>query len=370
MSFNIAKKAKGFITNPVESFRQSREDKPGDVIKYFVVLLTVFATFSSFIRAIGTGIGNEIGYFIGYFVVYFIAGFIGLFVSGAAIYIIGRIIGRIIGGRIEYFSLEYFSQIPKVLIYSSTPVMLLGWIPWCPVAGIEVVRTISGLWAIIILILGIRELYQILTVDAVMVFFVSSGNAFALSYLLMAFTLALYGDGDDVLRLLQILFYSSPPAMLLDWILWCPLAGIKVVETLLFQVARVKALILFGLYLTIVISLDFWESCRTSTTCERQKHPGEDDLFFGRSSTTTSQTTGTLQRIETGLQRMKAVHPVWMERPEFAPLVNNIQENLIDPSKYGDTERLYMQLESQVEQIEQSVNDLDRLIGGLNQLRK
>jgi len=67
---------------------------------------------------------------------------------------------------------------------------------------------------------------------------------------------------------------------------------------------------------------------------------------------------------------MKNAHPAWMDRPEFALSINNIRGNITDPSKYGDAERLYMQLESQIERIEQSIGDLDRLIGDLDQLRK
>jgi hypothetical protein len=330
MLFNITKKAKGFITNPVESFRQSREDRLGDVIKYFVVILAIFATFSSFIVAIGTGVGNEIGYFIGYFVVYFIAGFIGLFVGGAAIHLIGRIIG---GWE------EGFGQVLKVLVYSSTPAMLLGWIP--------VVGVISGLWAIIILILGIRELYRISTVRAVIASFLSAFNAITISIVLLTILVILVG-GDDVLGSLVFIVFISALLALFD-------GGAHICCKSWREPPA------------------DWQSPSPSVfvpSPNRQKHPKEDGLFFDQISTVSSQMTGTLQRIETGLQRMKTAHPTWMERPEFAPLVNNIQENLIDPSKYGDTERLYMQLESRVEQIEQSVNDLDRLIGGLDQLRK
>jgi hypothetical protein len=74
MQFSIRRRAKGFIADPVESFRQSREDKLIDAIKYFVVILTIFAVLSSFIG----GPGHEIGFSI----VFFIAGFIGLLAGG------------------------------------------------------------------------------------------------------------------------------------------------------------------------------------------------------------------------------------------------------------------------------------------------
>lgn len=334
MSFNIAKKAKGFITNPVESFRQSREDKPGDVIKYFVVILAIFATFLGFIILIGTEVDYKIGYFtgaiIGCFIMCISAGSIGLFVGGAAIHLTGMIIG----GR-----KEGFGQILKVLIYSSTPAMLLGWIP---VAG-----AISGLWSIILLILGIRELYRISTARAVIAFFLSAFNAIIIPIVLLVILATLVSGGDVLGFLVFIVF--------------------------------IFALLAFfdgGAYIYCKSwrgPPPDWQSPSPSVSIpspNRQKHPKEDGLFFDRIPTASSQTIGTLQRIETGLQRMKTAHPAWMERPEFAPLVENIQENMTDPSKYGDTERLYMQLKNRVGQIEQSVDDLDRLIDDLDRLRK
>lgn len=321
MQFSIRRRAKRFIADPVESFRQSREDKLIDAIKYFVVILTIFAVLSSFIG----GTGNEIGFSI----VFFIAGFIGLLTGGVSIHFVGTvIIGRT----------EGLSQALKVLAYSSTPVMLFGWIP--------VVGVIFGLWTIIILILGIRELYKISTTNATIALCLSGFNAITISFVLLLIFVLLVGDNNVLELLISLVFF--------------------LVLLVLFDVGAYR-------YCKsrrgLPVDRHFPNPALSMSPPGQQKYSKDDDLFFYQSSAASSQMTGAPQRIETGLQRMKTAHPAWMDRPEFAPFVSNIQENLLEPSNYGDAERLYIQLESRVEQIEHSIDDLDQLIAGLGQLR-
>jgi hypothetical protein len=325
MPFSIAKRVKGFIINPVESFQQSRDDELGNTIKYFGVILTIFATLLNLIG----GAGNEFGYFIGYVIVYIIAGFIGLFVGGVAIHFVGTVIvGRTEGP----------SQALKTLAYSSTPAMLFGWIP--------TVGVIFGIWTIIILILGIRELYKISTVNAMIALCLSGFNAITISFILLLIFALLVGD-DNVLELLISFVFFLALLFLFD-------GGA-------YRYCKSRR--------ELSSDRHFPNPALSMSPPGQQKYSRDGDLFFYQSSTVSSQMTGTPQRIETGLQRMKSAHPAWIDRPEFAPFVSNIQENLLEPSSYGDAERLYIQLESRVEQIEHSIDDLDRLIGDLDQLR-
>lgn len=317
MSFNTVEKAKGFITNPVKSFQQSREDKLDDAIKYFTVILTIFAALWGIITMVNTGVGDGIEYFIGGFIEFFIGAFIG----GAAL----QLSLIIIGSEKEGFGLAL-----KVIIYGSTPCMLFGWIP---VLGI-----IAGFWSLVLLILGVRELYRISTARTLTVILLMLINAFFLIVFVLSVFIMIFEDVSVPWFIGGNIFFAA-----------------------------VLALFDGGMYL-------FCKSWNEPSATQQsaspsvpvsspspQKHSKEDDLFFDRISRVSLQMTNTLKEIETGLQKMKAAHPAWMGRPEFAPLVLSIEENQADPSKYDETERVYEQLKGQVEFLEQSIRDLDRL---------
>ncbi len=339
MSSNITKKAKGFIISPVESFQQSRGDELSDAIRYFLVALAVFSNFLSFVTVISTGISTGIGdfiaAFIGHLIVYYIilliVGFIGLFVSGSTIYLVGMLIDD---------RKSDFDQIIKVLIYSSTPAMLFGWIP--------VVGGISGFWAIIILALGIRELYRISIARTMVVLFISAINVIAIS-LVLFMVAAIFIDGNSVVELSVFTAFVVALLALFDGgaYIYC--------RSRRSQPAERQSLN---------------SSSTFASSSDRQNRPERDDLLFNSISTTSSPMTDTVQRIETRLQKMKAAHPTWMERPEFDSLVKDIQESMTEPSELDDAERLLMQLENRVEQVKQSIDILDRLIDGPDRLRK
>ena len=69
-------------------------------------------------------------------------------------------------------------QTEKAAIYGSTPFLLLGWIP---VIGL----VIGGIWAIILTIIGLRELHEITTGKAILAYVLALAIIFVILILIV-----------------------------------------------------------------------------------------------------------------------------------------------------------------------------------------
>lgn len=155
MNLSLIEKVKGFVTNPVEAFRQSKEDGPGAVFPYFVVLLLLYAVFSTILAAVmiesSPMAGMMTGGISGLVALFFItlaAGFFGILVFGAWLHLWVFLFG----GRLGIW------QTLKALMYGNTPSLLFGWIPF--------IGFFFALWSLVLGILGIRELHDISSLRA------------------------------------------------------------------------------------------------------------------------------------------------------------------------------------------------------------
>lgn len=151
MPLQIFEKVKGFVMDPVEAFNNARADEPGDVLKYFVVLLVINIVLTTitflgrlvFYTAIsgrsvdaliGDGIRSLIGSFVEGIVVFFLAClFFHVFVA------------LLVGGK-------GIGQTLRALVYGSTPGLLLGWVP--------LIGPLAWLWTAALVIIGVRELHE------------------------------------------------------------------------------------------------------------------------------------------------------------------------------------------------------------------
>ena len=165
MEMGFVEKTKGFLLNPTESFKQVKDENMGTALKYFVIWLLIYsALFAIIMGAIGgmmaslipamqniplLGAGTGLMAAVSTFVMLLIGGIIGIFI-GAGIIHIGVLI---VGGKKGY------GQTLKALVYGGTPSYVLGWIP--------VVGMIAGIWALIVEILGIKELHEVSTGRAI-----------------------------------------------------------------------------------------------------------------------------------------------------------------------------------------------------------
>jgi hypothetical protein len=168
-------KVKGFLISPTTTFRKVKDETLGSPLKYYIIwslifgiVLTIatmalgvfiFGAIGALFGApglgmLGAGFGATIGVLL--IVLSVISHLIALFVFGAW----QHLWVYIFGGRKGY------TQTIKAMAYSFTPTFLLGWIPF--------VSIIAYIWALILCIIGIRELHKISTERAVGSVIVSS----------------------------------------------------------------------------------------------------------------------------------------------------------------------------------------------------
>jgi len=148
----LVAKAKGFLLNPEETFRNSKADEPSAVFTYYGILLLFNAILSAivamFVVQLVPGLDTiQTGLPIP--VIVFLAMFVGMFIltliSAAWIHLWVYIFG----GR------KGIMQTVKAILYGNTPQQLLGWIPFF--------SFIFALWSLVLVVLGIRELQEMST---------------------------------------------------------------------------------------------------------------------------------------------------------------------------------------------------------------
>lgn len=157
MFSTLIEKVKGFLTNPVDTFRESKEDGPDAVFPYFFVLLLLHAALSAVLAALAIEnlpmTGMITGGLFGPVVVFFVslvAGFAGILVFGAWLHLWVYIFG----GRRGIW------QTMKAVMYGDTPFLLFGWIPF--------IGFVFVLWSLVLGIIGIRELQETSSIKAIL----------------------------------------------------------------------------------------------------------------------------------------------------------------------------------------------------------
>jgi hypothetical protein len=155
-------KAKGFITNPVETFQQSRADEARTVLAYFIPLLIFDAVMTAIISLLEFLV-FPLGMSAIFGILFPLVMFFGVLIGGTIILLVFtawvHLLVWLAGGRKGIF------QTFKALTYGLTPSCLLNWIPF--------VGFLFDLWAIILMTLGIRELQEISGVRALVVMFIA-----------------------------------------------------------------------------------------------------------------------------------------------------------------------------------------------------
>lgn len=153
----IVTKVKGFLLNPVETFQQSKNDEPGVVFTYFGLLLLLHAVLVALIAAVRIekipvfpGMPGGLALPVVVFLMALVGGFICTLIFAAWLHLWVYLLG----GR------RGIMQTINALIYSHTPRLLLGWIPF--------IGFIFVLWSLFLAILGIRELQELSTTKAIL----------------------------------------------------------------------------------------------------------------------------------------------------------------------------------------------------------
>jgi len=167
MVLSIGERIKGFLFSPSKTFDNSKEDTLGDAFKYFVVILAIFAVivavliavlFSLFAGMLGMlgvpmmPLGAAMGPLlaVGFFILVLVGGIIGVFIDGLWLHLWVYLVG----GR------NGIGETIKAVMYGATPSLILGWIP--------IVGSVAGIWALIVGIIGVRQLHELSTGKAVL----------------------------------------------------------------------------------------------------------------------------------------------------------------------------------------------------------
>jgi Yip1 domain len=176
-------KAKGFITNPVETFQQSREDELRTVLAYFIPLLIFDAVMTAIVSLLEFLV-FPVGMSAIFGILFPVVMFLGVLIGGTILLLLFtawvHLLVWLAGGRKGIF------QTFKALTYGLTPSFLLQWIPF--------IGFFFNLWSIILMTLGIRELQEISGGRALLVMFIAvMVPVFILILLVMYFMVAVTG---------------------------------------------------------------------------------------------------------------------------------------------------------------------------------
>ncbi len=175
---DLMSEMKGFIMTPSETFKKTSGKSLGAAYQYYVVLLlfftilfgiiTVIIGLSAFtsmvdkmaavpiIGDVAAGAAENFSGFVislGVFFVYLVFLFylLGVFVSGLIIHAFVLLMGGTKSAK----------QTIKTTMYASTPFFLLGWIP--------IISTISYIWSLVLLVIGIKENQEMELGNAILV---------------------------------------------------------------------------------------------------------------------------------------------------------------------------------------------------------
>lgn len=155
---SFGEKVKGFLISPTDTFNNVKIDTLGDAVKYYIIWVVIHAVLSTIVIIAVERSTFEILWkmcrlneasivMLGAttLAMLIMLQFVGLFIGGAWIHLWVWIFG----GRKGY------GNTVKAFAYGDTPSLLLGWIPF--------VGGIFGLWALVLNIIGIRQLHEIST---------------------------------------------------------------------------------------------------------------------------------------------------------------------------------------------------------------
>jgi len=159
---------KGFLTNPVETLKKSRDEPVEFTLKYYTLIVLFNAVLTALIALIlgGHGTLNAMHQLMAQFGWALpLIGAIGAVLTVIVITILAMVFLFIFGGWLHIWvylagGRKSYMQTVKALAYGSTPAMVIGWIPF-------VGPFIGGIWTLVLDVLSVREMHQISTEKAV-----------------------------------------------------------------------------------------------------------------------------------------------------------------------------------------------------------
>ena len=160
---SLRRKVKGFLGNPADTFNGVEAEPLGTALKFLAIWAVVYAVlqtimfytvtrgvFQTLWDLLGLGTTVVSGFNpVAFGLVSVVGAFGGLFISGSW----AHLFVRAFGGRKGY------RNTIKAFAYGYTPALMFGWIPF--------VGGLFSIWALVLDIIGVRQLHQISTGRAV-----------------------------------------------------------------------------------------------------------------------------------------------------------------------------------------------------------
>jgi hypothetical protein len=160
---SFGEKVKGFLGAPVNTFNNVEAEALGSALKYFTIWLVIYTILRTIVfytveRQVFQALSDLLGFSaaaiyrfgpVEFGLLAVLGAFASLFISGSW----AHLFVRAFGGRKGY------RNTIKAFAYGNTPLFLFGWIPF--------VGTLFSIWALVLDIIGIRQLHEISTGRAI-----------------------------------------------------------------------------------------------------------------------------------------------------------------------------------------------------------
>jgi len=147
---------KGMITDPGETIRRSRSASLGDAIIYYLILILIFSVLSTAVtwllgdaHPMPLSPAGDIAIAATYLVGVIIGGIIALLIISAILHIFIKILG----GSGDY------TDTARAFSLAMTPAAVIAWIP--------LIGLFAGIWAFVLMVMGVSAYHQLSTVRAV-----------------------------------------------------------------------------------------------------------------------------------------------------------------------------------------------------------
>lgn len=152
----LIEKAKGFLSDPSKEFNLNRDEAPEEAVKYYLLIAGVYSFLSAIVLALIYAVASPLVSSYGLltephgiteifsnFFMSFILMLIGVFIWGAILHLFAYVLG----GRKE------FMKTIRAAMYATTPLALIGWIPF--------VGFIGWVWVCALDIIGLNVYQEI-----------------------------------------------------------------------------------------------------------------------------------------------------------------------------------------------------------------